>query len=260
MITVTCVTDDKAHYYTDASTFMTKLIADKATHKLLGIQVLGAGAVDKMVDIAVTGIAMGAKVEDFDTLDFAYAPPFSTAIHPFVQACYILENKMSGEYQTMTPAQYAATKAKGYKVIDVSPAPSIPGAQWIDLAKVTGPIDGLDLDAKLLLVLTALFSDGLVLMCVTIGSIVAKKHKLLAGIGIYYGVSSVITFLAQFVSLFTATSSITYLLMLFMGQSSGVSWAGIALQILSFALAEAVLACVFHFTTLGMIERKLNLP
>ena len=152
VITVTCVTDDKAHYYTDASTFMTKLIADKATHKLLGIQVLGAGAVDKMVDIAVTGIAMGAKVEDFDTLDFAYAPPFSTAIHPFVQACYILENKMSGEYQTMTPAQYAATKAKGYKVIDVSPAPSIPGAQWIDLAKVTGPIDGLDLDAKLLLV------------------------------------------------------------------------------------------------------------
>ena len=152
VITVTCVTDDKAHYYTDASTFMTKLIADKATHKLLGIQVLGAGAVDKMVDIAVTGIAMGAKVEDFDTLDFAYAPPFSTAIHPFVQACYILENKMSGEYQTMTPAQYAATKAKGYKVIDVSPAPSIPGAQWIDLAMVTGPIDGLDLDAKLLLV------------------------------------------------------------------------------------------------------------
>ena len=85
-ITVTCVTDDKAHYYPGASTFMTKLIADKASHKLLGIQVLGGGAVDKMVDIAVTGIAMGAKIEDFDTLDFAYAPPFSTAIHPFVQA------------------------------------------------------------------------------------------------------------------------------------------------------------------------------
>lgn len=75
VITVTCVTDDKAHYYADASTFVTRLIADRNTHKLLGIQVLGAGAVDKMVDIAVTGIAMGAAVEDFDTLDFAYAPP-----------------------------------------------------------------------------------------------------------------------------------------------------------------------------------------
>ena len=45
---------------------------------------------------AVTGIAMGAKIEDFDTLDYAYAPPFSTAIHPFVQACYILENNAHG--------------------------------------------------------------------------------------------------------------------------------------------------------------------
>ena len=151
-VTVTCVTDDKAHYYSDASTFLTKLIADKASHELLGIQVLGAGAVDKMVDIAVTGIAMGAKVEDFDTLDFAYAPPFSTAIHPFVQACYILENKINGTYESMTPAEYLATKAKGYKVIDVSPVPSIPGAKWVDLAQVNGPIDGLDLDAKLLLV------------------------------------------------------------------------------------------------------------
>ena len=71
-------------------------IADRASHRLLGIQVLGSGAVDKMVDIAVTGIAMGAKIEDFDTLDYAYAPPFSTAIHPFVQACYILENNAHG--------------------------------------------------------------------------------------------------------------------------------------------------------------------
>lgn len=152
VITVTCVTDDKAHYYSDASTFVTKLIADKNTHKLLGIQVLGSGAVDKMVDIAVTGIAMGAAVEDFNTLDFAYAPPFSTAIHPFVQACYILENKMSGAFETFTPDEYAAGKARGYRVIDAHPAAAIPGAQWIDLGKVTAPIDNIGTDEKLLLV------------------------------------------------------------------------------------------------------------
>ena len=44
-ITVTCVTDDKAHYYPDASTFVTKMIADRDSHKLLGIQVAGAGSV-----------------------------------------------------------------------------------------------------------------------------------------------------------------------------------------------------------------------
>lgn len=123
-VSVVCVTDDKAHYYPDSSFFATKLIADKKTGKLLGIQVIGQGSVDKMVDIAVTGIAANFKIEDFNTLDYAYAPPFSTAIHPFVQACYILENKINGEFVTFTPAEYAAGAAKGYRVIDVLPTPT----------------------------------------------------------------------------------------------------------------------------------------
>ncbi len=149
---VTCVTDDKAHYYPDASSFVTKLVAERDTHRLLGIQVVGGGAVDKMVDVAVTGLAMNARLEDFDTLDYAYAPPFSTAIHPFVQACYILENKLSGALETFTPEEYAAGKARDYTVIDVQPEPKIPGARWVDLTKVTGPIEGLARDEKLLLV------------------------------------------------------------------------------------------------------------
>lgn len=152
VITATVVTDDKAHYYPGAGTFITKLIADKSTHKLLGMQVLGAGAVDKMVDIAVTGISMGARIEDFGNMDFAYAPPFSTAIHPFVQACYVLENKMSGEFTTFTPAEYLDGKAEGYKVLDVQPEPKIAGAKWINPAKVNGPIEGIGKDEKLLLV------------------------------------------------------------------------------------------------------------
>uniref|UniRef100_UPI0025E4E14A FAD-dependent oxidoreductase n=1 Tax=uncultured Gemmiger sp. TaxID=1623490 RepID=UPI0025E4E14A len=150
--TVVCVTDDKAHYYPGAGAFITKLIADRVSHRLLGIQVLGGGAVDKMVDIAVTGISMGATLETFDTLDFAYAPPFSTAIHPFVQACYILENKLSGNFETFTPAEYAAGAAADYQVIDVQPQPAIPGAKWVNLSAVHGPIEGLATDAKLLLV------------------------------------------------------------------------------------------------------------
>ena len=96
METVLAVTDDKAHYYPDAAFFITKLIADQDSRKLLGMQVLGPGAVDKMVDIAVMAISMGAVLEDFENLDFAYAPPFSTAIHPFVQAVYVLQNKLIG--------------------------------------------------------------------------------------------------------------------------------------------------------------------
>ena len=152
VVTVVAPTDDKAHYYPDASFFITKMIADRTTHKLLGVQVFGPGAVDKMVDIAVMGINMGATLEDFENADFAYAPPFSTAIHPFVQAAYILMNKIDGTIVSMTPAEYAQGKAKDYKVVDVSPAPSIRGAVFVELSKVNGEVEGLDKDEKLLLV------------------------------------------------------------------------------------------------------------
>ncbi|MCI8391333.1 MAG: FAD-dependent oxidoreductase [Roseburia sp.] len=150
--TVLAVTDDKAHYYPDASFFATKLIADKKNHRLLGMQVFGPGAVDKMVDIAVTGISLGARLEDFENADFAYAPPFSTAIHPFVQAVYVLLNKLNGDLKSMTPAEYAAGKAEGYRVLDVAPAPTIRGAEYIELANVNGELPGIGKDEKLLLV------------------------------------------------------------------------------------------------------------
>ncbi len=151
-VSAVCVLDDKAHYYPGASTFVVKLTAERESRKLLGIQVLGAGAVDKMVDIAVTGISQGMRLDDFDTMDFAYAPPFSTAIHPFVTACYILENKLDGVMESMSPAEYAKGAAKGYTVLDVQPAPALPNARWIDLSTVKEPLEGLKKDAKLLLV------------------------------------------------------------------------------------------------------------
>nr|WP_294492567.1 FAD-dependent oxidoreductase [uncultured Mediterraneibacter sp.] len=152
VITALVPTDDKAHYYPDASFFITKVIADRVTRKLLGVQVLGPGEVDKMVDIAVMGINMDAKLDDYENADFAYAPPFSTAIHPFVQAVYVLMNKIDGIIVSMTPAEYAAGKAKGYRIVDVQPTPAIPGAFFVNLSQVNGEIEGLGKDEKLLLV------------------------------------------------------------------------------------------------------------
>ena len=150
--TVMAVVDDKAHYYPDASSFITKLIVDKSTHKILGFQALGSGAVDKMVDIAVTAISLDATIEQCECMDFCYAPPFSTAIHPFVQTVHIMQNKLSHKLISITPAEYLAGKAKDYRVIDAGLAPSIRGAKYVDLAKVNAPIEGIGKDEKLLLV------------------------------------------------------------------------------------------------------------
>ena len=150
--TALMATDDKAHYYPDASFFIIKLIADRDTRALLGVQVLGPGAVDKVCDLGVLAISLGAELADLENLDLSYAPPFSTAIHPFVQAVYVLENKLDGLFNSMTPAEYAAGKAEGYTVIDANPQPAIRGARYVDLPSVNGPLEGIGKDEKLLLV------------------------------------------------------------------------------------------------------------
>ena len=151
-VSVVTIVDDKAHYMPGAGSFVIKLIADRKTERVLGIQVAGKGAVDKIVDITVTALMCKATLADLDGADYAYAPPFSTAIHPFAHTLNVLRNKLSGEFETFTPREYAEGKAEGYKLIDVSLQPTIPGAPYVDLVKVTGPLEGYGKDDKILLV------------------------------------------------------------------------------------------------------------
>lgn len=151
-VSVLTVVDDKAHYYPEAGTFIVKMIADRTSDRFLGLQVLGKGAVDKMTDIAVTALTMKATLQDLENMDLAYAPPFSTAIHPFVHTVNVLRNKLSGSFETFTPQEYENGEAEAYRMIDAALQPSLPGAEYLDLEKVTGPVEGLDKEEKLLLV------------------------------------------------------------------------------------------------------------
>ncbi len=152
VVTVTTVADDKAHYYPGASNFMIKMIADKKTKKLLGVQVAGAGAIDKIVDMAVMAIGLDAKLDQIQNLDYAYAPPFSTAIHPFAVTVNALLNKIDGELVSITPREYAEGKAEGYKIIDSALVPKIVGAPYMDISKTHDVLPEFDKDEKLLLV------------------------------------------------------------------------------------------------------------
>ena len=149
---VVCVLGDKAHYYPGSGEFIIKLIAAREDQRLLGIQVLGQGAVDKMVDVAVTAITMKAHLADLANMDMAYAPPFSTAIHPFVAAVQILLNKLSGRLVSMGPADFRTGKAEGRRIIDVGPAPSLEGAPYLDFTALPNGLEGIGKDEKLLLV------------------------------------------------------------------------------------------------------------
>lgn len=143
--------DDKAHYYPGASNFMLKLIADQSSGKFLGLQALGPGSVDKMVDIAVSCLSLGANLEDLIDLDLAYAPPFSTAISPFVHGVNVLLNKIQGNLTSYSPNEFDEGKGDDCKIIDVAMSVEVPTAPYIDLTTIEGEVEGLDKEEPILI-------------------------------------------------------------------------------------------------------------
>ena len=69
-----------------------KAVADRATGRILGAQIVGKSGVDKRIDVFATAITFGATAEDLSHLDLAYAPPFSTTRDPVIYTGMILEN------------------------------------------------------------------------------------------------------------------------------------------------------------------------
>jgi NADPH-dependent 2,4-dienoyl-CoA reductase/sulfur reductase-like enzyme len=69
-------------------------IADKKSHRLLGVQIIGQDGVDKHIDLYVILMTYGIKVEDFFHLDLAYAPPFANVKDAVHYTGMILEGKI----------------------------------------------------------------------------------------------------------------------------------------------------------------------
>lgn len=115
------------------------------------------------------------------------------------------------------------------------------------------------LELILLYICSAALTVGLVQLCITVGSILAKKHKLLASIGIYYAVNMGVSTVSQIVMMFISFFMISGYGVLFERASELVQFGSIALILLLAVLAFAAIAMVLHFVSLGLLERKLNL-
>ncbi|QYE96884.1 FAD-dependent oxidoreductase [Paraclostridium sordellii] len=143
--------DDKAHYYPDSKMIIIKLIADKNSKRVLGAQIFGEGNVDKQIDIVATAITFNAKISDLQNLDLAYAPPFSTAIHPLGHVANVLLNKIDGAVKIVRYNDFIENQ-EDYKLADVNKTSQLECIPFIDLATLNGKLDGFDYDDKILLV------------------------------------------------------------------------------------------------------------
>ncbi|MDU1539743.1 MAG: FAD-dependent oxidoreductase [Paeniclostridium sordellii] len=143
--------DDKAHYYPDSKMIIIKLIADKNSKRVLGAQIFGEGNVDKQIDIVATAITFNATIGDLQNLDLAYAPPFSTAIHPLGHVANVLLNKIDGAVKIVRYNDFIESQ-EDYKLADVNKKPQLEGIPFIDLATLNGKLDEFEYDDKILLV------------------------------------------------------------------------------------------------------------
>ncbi|WP_338895517.1 FAD-dependent oxidoreductase [Streptomyces sp. TG1A-60] len=85
-VTVIIESTSRAGYYPGAAPMTVKMLAERRTGRLLGVQIVGREGAGKRVDIAAVALTAGMTVEQMTALDLGYAPPFSPVWDPVLVA------------------------------------------------------------------------------------------------------------------------------------------------------------------------------
>ena len=73
-------------YYPGSAPISVKVLAEKGSARLLGVQIVGGPGSAKRIDTAATALHAGFSLEDLLYLDLSYAPPFAGVWDPIVIA------------------------------------------------------------------------------------------------------------------------------------------------------------------------------
>jgi NADPH-dependent 2,4-dienoyl-CoA reductase/sulfur reductase-like enzyme len=85
-VTVTVQSTTKAGYFPGTQQMTVKMIAERLTGRLLGVQIVGYEGSAKRIDTAATALWNRMTVEEMTSLDLAYAPPFAPVWDPILVA------------------------------------------------------------------------------------------------------------------------------------------------------------------------------
>jgi NADPH-dependent 2,4-dienoyl-CoA reductase/sulfur reductase-like enzyme/rhodanese-related sulfurtransferase len=105
VVTSLCPRRDYSYYIPGASFFVTKLVADRKTGKVLGCQVVGEGDGVKRIDVVATVLRFGGDVKSLADLDLAYAPVYSEAMDAIAHAANVIRNKVDGLAHGVPPVE-----------------------------------------------------------------------------------------------------------------------------------------------------------
>ncbi|MEF8799631.1 MAG: FAD-dependent oxidoreductase [Halolamina sp.] len=88
-VSVDITAPTRAHYYPGTEELQVTLVADRSSERVLGASVVGREGV-KRIDTVATALHAGLTVPELETLDLAYAPPFSPVWDPIATAAKVL--------------------------------------------------------------------------------------------------------------------------------------------------------------------------
>ena len=71
-----------AGYYPGATPMTLKLLFSPDGKKIFGAQIVGREGVDKRIDTIATVLRLGGSINDLESLELSYAPPYSSAKDP----------------------------------------------------------------------------------------------------------------------------------------------------------------------------------
>lgn len=95
-VTATIESTGRAGYYPGADTMTVKMIAERVSGRLLGVQIVGRDGAAKRIDVAAVALTARMTVEDLTALDLGYAPPFSPVWDPILVAARKAAQKVAG--------------------------------------------------------------------------------------------------------------------------------------------------------------------
>jgi NADPH-dependent 2,4-dienoyl-CoA reductase/sulfur reductase-like enzyme/signal transduction histidine kinase/rhodanese-related sulfurtransferase len=90
---------DRAHYLPTSNPLLLKLVADRTTRRVLGLQVIGPGEAAKRLDVAATAITAGLDLSTLSQLDLSYSPEYSLALDSILIAANVILNKLAGLFE-----------------------------------------------------------------------------------------------------------------------------------------------------------------
>ena len=85
-VSATIESTGRAGYYPGARSMRVKMIAERTTGRLLGVQIVGRDGAAKRIDTAAVALTARMTVEEMTALDLGYAPPFSPVWDPILVA------------------------------------------------------------------------------------------------------------------------------------------------------------------------------